>query len=171
MVSLCHQYRARQAFKSMQSDQDVWPTSSLYLNIPKVKMDSAKNGRWIIPLKKFGRLRDNIEHWKDCIKKQMVTFHWSHENLQFQDRKTLLASTLMTYLLFVGNYTWTLMKIISIMQHRRNILHKQFGYWHFCIDPLKVHFILVFFCMEVFITNSLHRHIEMYKGIFGLCYL
>ena len=38
-----------------------WPTSSSHFEIPKMIMDSYKNGRWISPLKKFSRLRVKIK--------------------------------------------------------------------------------------------------------------
>ena len=42
-----------------------WPTSSYHLDIPKMIMDNTKNGRWINPFKKFGRLRvNNDKHLK-----------------------------------------------------------------------------------------------------------
>ena len=60
IISLCHHYRTRSAGTSAQSDQAIhsvgWPKSSTHLDFPKMIMDSAKNVRWIIPFKKFGRL-------------------------------------------------------------------------------------------------------------------
>ena len=59
VISLCHQYRARLSCTSVQSDQVYTvgsPTSSYHLDVPKMAMDSSKNGKWIIPFKKFGRL-------------------------------------------------------------------------------------------------------------------
>ena len=55
-ISLCHQYRARLACMSMQSDLRAfyavgWLTSSPYI---------SEDGSWIIPFKKFSRLRVNM---------------------------------------------------------------------------------------------------------------
>ena len=47
-----------------------WPTSSSYLDIPKMKMDSAKNGRWIFPFKKFGRL--------GTFRVRVAMYNWPH---------------------------------------------------------------------------------------------
>ena len=48
VISFCHQYRARLACTSVQSDQ------ALYCCLfPKI-------GRWFIPFKKFSRLRGNL---------------------------------------------------------------------------------------------------------------
>ena len=50
----------------MQSDQALCCRltnlnfSIKVFDIPKMKMDCAKNGRWIIPFKKFGRLRVKV---------------------------------------------------------------------------------------------------------------
>ena len=48
MISLCHQYRARPAYTTMQSDHanvQCWPTIlSSHLDMPK--NDSSKNERW-----------------------------------------------------------------------------------------------------------------------------
>ena len=64
VINLCHQYRARPTCTSMQSDQALysvnWPSSNSHFDTSKMKMYSAKNGRWIIQFKKFGRLRVNI---------------------------------------------------------------------------------------------------------------
>ena len=58
VTSLCHQYRARPACTSGQSDQAIYTvgrqTSCFYLDMPKIIMDSSKNVRWIIPFKEFG---------------------------------------------------------------------------------------------------------------------
>ena len=63
MISLCHQHKARPACTSV-----VWPGSILLADQLQVlilislkwKLDSAKNVRWIIPSKKFVKLRVNI---------------------------------------------------------------------------------------------------------------
>ena len=64
VISLCHQYWARPACTSMQSDQDLyyWPTQlQVFILISlKMIMHSAKNGRWIMPFKKFGMIRVNV---------------------------------------------------------------------------------------------------------------
>ena len=63
VISVCQQYRARPACTSVQSDLVLyrWMSNfqaSSFLNIPKmIKDSSSKNGRWIIPFKRFGRLR------------------------------------------------------------------------------------------------------------------
>ena len=59
VINLCHHYRARPAFMSVQSDQALycWLTSSSLLEITKMIMDSFKTGRWIIPFKKFSKLK------------------------------------------------------------------------------------------------------------------
>ena len=61
VISLCHQYGARPASTSMQSDQALkcWLTILISL---KMIMDSSKNGGWIIPFKKFSRQVKGI--WK-----------------------------------------------------------------------------------------------------------
>ena len=61
-ISLCHQYSARPACTSMQSDQDETilladQLQRFHPDIPKIIIDSSKNGRWIIPFKKFNKLR------------------------------------------------------------------------------------------------------------------
>ena len=56
MINLCHHYRARSAYTSVQSNQALycWMTNlSSHLDIPKMKMDSANNGRWINPFMKW----------------------------------------------------------------------------------------------------------------------
>ena len=58
MICLFYQYRARLVGTSLQSDQALyyWLTNVKYLS-QKMKMDSPKNGKWIIPFIKFSRLR------------------------------------------------------------------------------------------------------------------
>ena len=61
VVSICHQHRARIAGPV----RAVWPVSilftdqhlSFHLDIPKMLMEDSKNGRWIIPFRKFNKLR------------------------------------------------------------------------------------------------------------------
>ena len=53
VINICHQYRARPACNTVQSDQALY----CWLDIPKMIMSNSKNGRWIIPFKKFSRLR------------------------------------------------------------------------------------------------------------------
>ena len=61
VISLCHQHRARPACTAGQSDQTLYYwllwTSNSYLGIPKIDNGQFRNGRWIIPCKKFSRLR------------------------------------------------------------------------------------------------------------------
>ena len=62
VISLSHQYRARPACISVQSDQAVYcsPTLSSHNDIRKMKMDSSKNEqKWNIQFKKFSSLRVN----------------------------------------------------------------------------------------------------------------
>ena len=54
-----------------------YPTSSFHLDIPKRIKDSAKNGRWIIPFKKFGRLKVNENHTSNILLKQRRISHQS----------------------------------------------------------------------------------------------
>ena len=49
----------------------LYSVESSHLVISKMKMDNAKNGRWIIPFKKFSRLRVK-SHW--LYKGHMATF-------------------------------------------------------------------------------------------------
>ena len=60
-ISLCHQYKAMPAYTSVQSDQALqcwlWPISSLHLDFPINDNGlRAKNGKWIIPFKKFRKV-------------------------------------------------------------------------------------------------------------------
>ena len=55
---LCHQHRARPARLTRLYTVSYAITSS-HLDIPKMIMDIPINGRWIIPIKKFSRLRVN----------------------------------------------------------------------------------------------------------------
>ena len=41
-----------------------WSTLSFHLDIPKMLMDSSKNGRWIVSFKKFGMVRVKKRHVK-----------------------------------------------------------------------------------------------------------
>ena len=63
VISLCHHYTARPACTSIQSDQTLywWLTNlKVFTWISwKMLMESAKNGKWIIPFKKLSRLRIN----------------------------------------------------------------------------------------------------------------
>ena len=56
LINFSHHYRARSACTSVQSDQILycWLTNFKFL---KMIMESSKNGRWIIWLKKISRLR------------------------------------------------------------------------------------------------------------------
>ena len=60
VISLCHQYRARWACTSMQSDQALY---CWLINLkfsfwyPLYDNRQFQNWRWIIPFKKFSRLR------------------------------------------------------------------------------------------------------------------
>ena len=78
----CYHYRARQACTSMQSDQALycWLTIfKLSSFIPKMIMDSSKKVSWVIPLKKFGRLRVNCF---GCCKYHILsTAQWAHQVL------------------------------------------------------------------------------------------
>ena len=74
----CHQYRSRPACKSVQFDQALycWQTifkSSSWSSL-KVIMESAKNGWWIIPFKKFNRLRVNVmgSPWPSLLKSLLL---------------------------------------------------------------------------------------------------
>ena len=76
VVSLCHQYRARQACTSVQSDQTLyykngWPSSSSHLDIPKNDNGQFPKWKWYIPFKKFSRLRVkpfiiSLAIWGNC---------------------------------------------------------------------------------------------------------
>ena len=62
-ISFCHLYRASPASTSVQSDQALycWLINSQVILISlKMIIDSSKNGRWIIPLKKFSRERVKV---------------------------------------------------------------------------------------------------------------
>ena len=62
VICFCHQYRARPACTSMKSDQALycWLAKFKYLDIPKNDNGQCqKNGKWIIPFKKSGRLSVN----------------------------------------------------------------------------------------------------------------
>ena len=65
--SLCPQYRVKPACTSVQSDQALycWQTNfNSHIDIPKMRMDFAKNEKWSILFKKFGRLRFDAFSYK-----------------------------------------------------------------------------------------------------------
>ena len=45
-------------------------------------MDSAKNGSWIIPFKKFGRIRVNIHVWKNNYKNYKKKHHTARRGIK-----------------------------------------------------------------------------------------
>ena len=61
-IKHCHQYRARPAWTSGQSDQALycWLTNLRFFISLKMIMESSKTWRWIIPFYKFSRLRVNV---------------------------------------------------------------------------------------------------------------
>ena len=63
-----------------------WPTSSCHLNIPKMIVDSAKNGKCIIPLKKFSRLRVKLTDSIYC--KWMGNVKYEYAFLTWYEKKT-----------------------------------------------------------------------------------
>ena len=63
VISICHQYGARPACTSMQYDQPLCCWLTVGLISLKMITDSSKNGRWIIPFKKFIRLRVNVYNY------------------------------------------------------------------------------------------------------------
>ena len=65
VISLCHQYRAKPACTSMQSDR-LYQLQVLTL---KMIMDSPKNGRRNILFKKFNKLRVKSFHIHLCLQR------------------------------------------------------------------------------------------------------
>ena len=74
VISLCHGYRARPAWTSMQSDQALycWQTIFKFLILISLKIviDSSYNGRWIISF--------NIFSWWRVKQINHIVIMWSH---------------------------------------------------------------------------------------------
>ena len=66
VIGLCHQYKLIRLYTV------GWPTTSSYLDIPKMIMDRSKYVWWIIPFKNFDMVRVNNSRMKT----------WSQSNWQ-----------------------------------------------------------------------------------------
>ena len=83
VISLCHQYKAMPACTSMLNQFEVFILIS-----PKMIMGSSKNGRWIIPLKKFSWIRvSSLFHLSNnschSIKDIVVGMNFTQRELYF----------------------------------------------------------------------------------------
>ena len=99
VISLCHQYKARPACTSMQSDQALllycWLTN---IDITKMKMDIAKNVRSIIPFKKYERLRvKNTGH---------LLLYFILNNIISQDKYIILSKDYLPFSLITEAYNF-----------------------------------------------------------------
>ena len=103
--SLCHQYRARPACTSVQSDQTLYCWLINFKSL-KMIMESAEKWRWISPFKKFSMKRVKTLDW--VILKKIPCREWTIKLIMVLHLH-ILANFLYAYTVTViNNYYWLL---------------------------------------------------------------